>query len=411
MHAWNLWNGKNLVSAILSCALVLTLATGEVSAALADDIIKKAPKETPKVEGLVLSPDDALPNVTARSAVVMEARTGRVLYERNMDNRQFPASTTKIMTLIVALERGNLDDVVTVGTHAAGTEGSTLWLEAGDQITLRELLYGMMMHSGNDATVAIAEHIAGSVDAFARLMTERAHAIGATETNFVNANGLPDERHYTTAHDLALIASYGYTLPEFEEIVSAKELTFPWVKDETHRLRNENQMLWLYEGGNGVKTGYTEAAGRCLVSAAKRDGIQLVAVVLDSNWMWNDSILLLDYGFSKIDRTTVVKAGVQVGSVTVTGGRTRRIGVKTAGDIVLPTVDGAAGYTQEIELPHTIKAPVQAGEAVGTLHVYYEGKEVAKTDLVAMQGAERKSFFLTLWKGIASLLGIHTGGK
>ncbi|MCI6231127.1 MAG: D-alanyl-D-alanine carboxypeptidase [Selenomonas sp.] len=389
--------------AVVSCLVALTLATGKVSAALADDIIKKAPQETPKVDGLVLSPDDALPRVTARSAVVMEARTGRVLYERNMDNRQFPASTTKIMTLIIALEKGNLDDVVKVGPHAAGTEGSTLWLEEGDEITLRELLYGMMLHSGNDATVAVAEHIAGSVDAFARLMTDKAHEIGANDTNFVNANGLPDDAHYTTAHDLALIASYGYTLPEFEEIVSTKEITFPWVKDETHLLRNENQMLWLYEGGNGVKTGYTDAAGRCLVSAAKRDGIQLVAVVLDSNWMWNDSILLLDYGFSKIDRTTVVKKHAQVGTVAVTGNRARRLGVQTKDEIVLPVVDGTAGYEQTIDLPHAVKAPVKKGDVVGTLHVTYEGKEVAKTDLVAMQDAERKSFFLTVWKNVKSL--------
>ena len=391
------------MAAAISCAVVLTLGTGEVSAALADDIIKKAPQETPKVDGLVLSPDDALPRVTARSAVVMEAKTGRVLYERNMGDRRFPASTTKIMTLIIALEKGNLDDVVKVGPHAAGTEGSTLWLEEGDEITLRELLYGMMLHSGNDATVAVAEHIAGSVDAFARLMTDKAHEIGAKDTNFVNANGLPDDAHYTTAHDLALIASYGYTRPEFEKIVSTKEITFPWVKDDTHRLRNENQMLWLYEGGNGVKTGYTDAAGRCLVSAAKRDGIQLVAVVLDSNWMWNDSILLLDYGFSKIDRTTVVKKHAQVGTVAVTGSRARRLGVQTKDEIVLPVVDGTAGYEQTIDLPHAVKAPIKKGDVVGTLRVSYEGKEVAKTDLVAMQDAEQKSFFLTVWKNVKSL--------
>ena len=402
---------KKFVTALVSCAVVLTLVTGEASAALADDIIKKAPKDTPKVDGLVLDANDRLPSVTARSAVVLEARTGRVLYERNMDERRFPASTTKIMTLIVALENGNLDDVVRVGKHAAGTEGSTLWLEEGDEITLRELLYGMMMHSGNDATVAIAEHIAGSVDRFARLMTDKAHELGARDTNFVNANGLPDDAHYTTAHDMALIAAYGYSLPEFEDIVSTKEITFPWVKDDTHRLRNENQMLWLYEGGNGVKTGYTDAAGRCLVSAAKRDGIQLVAVVLDSNWMWNDSILLLDYGFAHIDRTTVVREGTQVGTVAVTGGRTRRIGVQAKETVVLPAIDGAAGYEQQVDLPRDIKAPVKKGDVVGTLRVLYEGREVATTDLVAMQGAERKSFFLTLWKNVSALLGIRTGGK
>lgn len=220
------------------------------------------------------------------------------------------------------------------------------------------------------------------------------------------ANGLPDDAHYTTAHDMALIASYGYSLPGFEEIVSTKEITFPWVKDDTHRLRNENQMLWLYEGGNGVKTGYTEAAGRCLVSAAKRDGIQLVAVVLDSNWMWNDSILLLDYGFREIETTTVVKHGMKVGSCTVSGSRTRRVEVQAAEDVVLPVIEGKAGYKQEVELPKALKAPVTAGETIGKLHIYYEGKEVATTDLVAAQAAERQSFFRTVWTGLCRLLGM-----
>ena len=140
-----------------------------------------------------------------------------------------------------------------------------------------------------------------------------------------------------------------------------------------------------------------------IVSAAKRDGIQLVAVVLDSNWMWNDSILLLDYGFSKIDRTTVVKKHAQVGTVAVTGSRARRLGVQTKDEIVLPVVDGTAGYEQTIDLPHAVKAPIKKGDVVGTLRVSYEGKEVAKTDLVAMQDAEQKSFFLTVWKNVKSL--------
>ena len=178
------------------------------------------------------------------------------------------------------------------------------------------------------------------------------------------------------------------------------------MKDETHRLRNENQMLWLYEGGNGVKTGYTEAAGRCLVSAAKRDGIQLVAVVLDSNWMWNDSILLLDYGFRQIDTVTVVKAGTKVGSCAVSGSGTRRIEAQAAESIVLPVVDGKSGYTQEVSLPKAVKAPIQAGDTVGTLHVYYEGKEVTATDLVAAASAPRRSFFLTVWHGLRQLLGM-----
>lgn len=366
-----------------------------VSSAPADEIIRKAPKDTPKVPGLVISEDDPLPRVTARSAIVMEARTHQVIYERDAHAARFPASTTKIMTLIVALEKGNLDDVVTVSSHASGTEGSTIWLEPGDQMTLRELLYGMMLRSGNDATVAVAEHIAGSVDAFAALMTQKAHEIGAVDTNFENANGLPSDNHYTTAYDLALITAYGYSLPGFEEIVSTKEISFPWVKDDTHLLRNENQMLWLYEGGNGVKTGYTMDAGRCLVSGAKRDGVQLVSVVLDSNWMWNDSILLLNYGFSHLAHVTLLHQGETVGEVKLRGSTRKKLPVCTAENVVMPVIEGKTreNFTTAAELPAMLPAPVAKGDVVGRLHIYEDGQEVDAVDLVAAQSAEQRSFY------------------
>lgn len=366
-----------------------------VSSAPADEIIRKAPKDTPKVPGLVISEDDPLPSVTARSAIVMEARTHQVIYERDAHAARFPASTTKIMTLIIALEKGNLDDVVTVSPHASGTEGSTIWLEPGDQMTLRELLYGMMLRSGNDATVAVAEHIAGSVDAFAALMTQKAHEIGAVDTNFENANGLPSDNHYTTAYDLALITAYGYSLPGFEEIVSTKEISFPWVKDDTHLLRNENQMLWLYEGGNGVKTGYTMDAGRCLVSGAKREGVQLVSVVLDSNWMWNDSILLLNYGFSHLAHVTLLHQGETVGEVKLRGSTRKKLPVCTAENVVMPVIEGKTreNFTTAAELPAMLPAPVAKGDVVGRLHIYEDGQEVDAVDLVAAQSAEQRSFY------------------
>jgi len=212
-----------------------------------------------------------VPDLTAKSAIVMEASTGKILYQKDADSLRYPASTTKIMTLLVALENGNLDDMVTVSTNAAQTEGSSLWLESGERMKLSDLLYGMMLVSGNDATVAVAEHIAGSVDAFAKLMTAKAHEIGAVNTSFVNSSGLPDPNHYTTARDLALIAAYGYKNPMFRQIVSTKEKQVPWAaKNYNRELFNENRMLWLYEWGEWGQAGYTDAAGRCLVSAANR---------------------------------------------------------------------------------------------------------------------------------------------
>ncbi len=358
--------------------------------------VSAEPQEADEMAGRT---DPVLPNVTARSAVVMEASTGRVLYSRDMKARRFPASTTKAMTLIVALEKGNPDDIVLVSGHAAGTDGSTLWLEQGDRIPLGDLLYGIMMVSGNDGTVAIAEHIAGSVESFAGMMTKKAHEIGASDTFFVNSHGLPDERHYTTAYDMALIASYGYRNPRFLDIVSTKEKPVPWIRDPEKFWRNENQMLWLYEGANGVKTGYTEAAGRCLVAGAKRNGIQLVSVVFDSIYMWNDTIAMLDYGFQHIRKAELVRKGETVAELPVLSGRRKRMPVKTAGGLDVPVGDdGTAGYEKVYDLPNHLKAPVRAGDIVGTVRVLYEGREMGSVELVAAESAEMKSFFMTVYQ-------------
>ena len=192
------------------------------------------------------------PNITAKSAIVIDAATGKVLYSKNAEEQRYPASTTKIMSLIVALEHGNLDELVTASKNAANTEGSTLWLTQGEALKMMDLLYGIMLISGNDATVAVAEHISGSVENFAKLMTEKAHAIGAKDTNFTNSSGLPDPKHFTTAHDLARITAYGYKNPLFTEIISTKHKVIPWAgKDSDRDLYNENRMLWLSEGAMG----------------------------------------------------------------------------------------------------------------------------------------------------------------
>lgn len=340
---------------------------------------------------------DKLPQMTASSAIVIEAKTGHVLYERDADKKMYPASTTKMMTLITALESNNLDEIVTVSERASGAEGSTLWLEIGEQIPLGDLLSGMIMTSGNDAAIAIAEHVDGTVPEFAAHMTRRAHELGATGTNFVNANGLPDENHYTTAHDLARLAAYGYTLDHFADIVSAKDGYYSWVHDPTHYLRSENQMLWLYEGGNGVKTGYTDAAGRCLVSAANRNGVQLIAVVLDSLYIWNDSIALLDYGFSNVENEAIVRADETAATLPIVSGRKKSMKVKTVDELIMPTFkDDESAYNLEYDLPSYLKAPIKKGDAVGRVHVLCDGKEVAQTEVVATADVEQKSFFKML---------------
>ena len=364
--------------------------------------------ERPNIPGLVVSPADPLQKLTARSAIVMDTVTGQILYERDIDARRYPASTTKMMTLIVALEHGKLDDIVTVSKNAEGVEGSTLWLVQGDKIPLGELLTGMMMHSGNDATVAVAEHIAGSVPAFVRMMNDKAEELGANSTHFMNPNGLPDEKHYTTAYDLAKIAAYGYSLPHFEEIVGKQEALYDWVKDPAKKLRNENQMLWLYRGANGVKTGYTDAAGRCLVSAARRDGMQLVAVVLDSYYMWNDSIALLDYGFQNAHPKTLVKKGEVVAKVNVADGRQDELELVAAESLVAVEKDGeTAKVERKVEVPREVSAPIKKGDVIGKVVCCYDGKAQGSIYLLAAQDMEYYSFWDNLlktlrdfWKGL-----------
>lgn len=341
----------------------------------------------------------ALPlDVTGKSAILIEAETGKILYEKNAYDKRPPASTTKMMTLIVALEKGNLDDIVTVGEHAAQTEGSTMWLSAGEQMKMLDLLYGIILVSGNDATVAVAEHIAGSVPKFAALMNEKAAAIGAKDTHFTNPNGLPDDRHFTTAYDLAIIAAYGYKNPIFTSIVGTVNRKMPWPgKNQERDLYNENKLLWQYEGGNGVKTGYTDAAGRCLVSGAKRNGVQLIAVVLDGDYMWTDSMKLLDYGFSQTSPYTLIKQGDIFKTVSVRDGKTQNVVLKSASDVVVGALPEERDKFTTVVEAGRVNAPVYTGQKLGRVKVLYEGKEVAGTDLVAAGDVERKSFFGTLW--------------
>ena len=351
-----------------------------------------------------VAPDDVLPNVTATAAIVIEASTGHVLYERNPDQHMFPASTTKMMTLITALEGNKLDEIVTVGPGAYNAEGSTLWLDVGEKIPLGDLLYGMMLVSGNDGAIAIAEHCGGNVHDFAAKMTQRAHELGALNTNFTNANGLPDPNHYTSARDLAIMAAHGFTLPHFEEICSTKEISFPWIHDETKLLRNENQMLWFYRGCNGIKTGYTDAAGRCLVTSAKQNGVQLIAVVLDSLYIWNDSILLLDYGFGRVSSESLIKAGDVVKTLPIISGRRKSMQVKTAGEIIMPVFEGDANaYEIVYDLPEALTAPIKAGETIGKIRVVLpDGREAAAVDVVTTVDVEQKSFFRLILDKIKS---------
>jgi D-alanyl-D-alanine carboxypeptidase (penicillin-binding protein 5/6) len=241
------------------------------------------------------------PKVDAEAALLVVAGTGKILYAINPDAIMYPASTTKIMTALVALERGKLDSVVTVSSQAASCEEASLGLRAGDRLTLRDLLYGMMLASGNDAAEAVAEHIAGSVPDFVELMNDRATKMGLVNTHFANPHGLPDpNNHYSSARDLVAITALALQNPEFAKMAATRDYAVPLKNRAPIKASTTNKFLRTYPGASGVKTGYTQAAGDCLVAAAKRGNVQLIAVLLNDDERWGDAAKLMDYGFSVV---------------------------------------------------------------------------------------------------------------
>jgi len=241
------------------------------------------------------------PAIEAEAGVVMVAGSKQVLFEKNGNGIMYPASTTKIMTLLTALEQGKLTNTVTVSAKAAACEGSSLELRGGDKLTLGNALYGMMLVSGNDSAEAVAENIAGSIPKFVKLMNENATKIGAKKTHFSNPHGLPDPiNHFTTAYDLALITNYGFKNPEFSKIVSTREYTVNFLNGKKTYAKNTNKLLKMYPGAFGVKTGFTNDAGDCLVGAAKRGNTTLIVVLLNDDYRWDDAVKLLDYGFQQL---------------------------------------------------------------------------------------------------------------
>ena len=277
------------------------------------------------------------PQNGAKAYALAEASTGRILASKNGREQLPMASTTKIMTAILAIEEGDLDEMVTVPQECQGIEGTSVYLRGGETLTLRELVCGLMLASGNDAAETIAHHIGGSLEGFAERMNEKARELGAENTNFVTPHGLPCEGHYTTAEDLAKIAAYAMQNETFREIVGTASLDIPADEDSPARyLRNKNRLLWQYEGGNGVKTGYTDAAGKCLVGGAVRSGMQLITVVLNDRQMFPDTMVLLDYGFAEYAMKHLAEKGEVLGSVGVENSTTKSVNFYAGEDIFLP---------------------------------------------------------------------------
>lgn len=329
--------------------------------------------------------------ISAKSAILIDSDSGRVLYEHNSYEKLPMASTTKIMTGLLACESGKLSESVKVSAFASGTEGSSLWLKIGEKQTLENLTYGLMLKSGNDAAVAIAEYLGGSIDAFALLMNKKAREIGAVNTNFENPHGLDSDGHYTTAYDLALIAREAMKNTKFSEIVSTKTYSIPMQGEKWNRaLKNHNKLLWNYEGCNGVKTGFTKKCGRCLVSSAERYGRELICVTLNAPDDWKDHTYLLDYGFDSFDTEVAAKKGEYACNYVYDGKNNRSVNLYFDDDYIVSVAENDVIKT-EITYEKII-LPAEKGIKAGSMIVYCNGERIGEVDLITDKKLNKLSF-------------------
>jgi len=323
--------------------------------------------------------------LSAQSAILIDGHTGRVLLEHNSYQRRGMASTTKIMTALVAIESGKLSDIVTVSNSAANVEGSSMWLKSGEKISVESLLFGLMLNSGNDAATALAEYIGGDVPKFAEMMTKKAKSLGLENTSFTNPHGLDNENHYTTAYDLAQITRYALSNKKFAEIVSSKKKIVEWEDNEWGRsLRNHNKMLTMYQGADGVKTGFTKKCGRCLVSSATRDNLKLIAVTLNAPSDWHDHTGMLDFGFSKYNYKKVIGKGDYMKTLPVLNGVTDSISLYANADVELAITDKEENSIKTVyNIPENLVAPIEMGQKIGSVDVFLSDKLVARVDLIS----------------------------
>lgn len=364
---------------------------------------------------------DQLP-ITSRSAILVDAHSGRVLFEKNAHEALPPASVTKVFTLVMALEalrdgRVALDDLVTTSRRAAGMGGTQVYLEVGEQMTLEDLLYGIAVESGNDAAVAVAEYISGTEEAFASLINERSRVLGARNTEFSNASGLPPgdigmagRQHVTSAYDVALVARYGYSLPMFEQLVSTYGPYRVRVGTRDEReFWNRNTLLRFYEGANGVKTGYTREAGYCLAASAVRDDLHLIAVVLGAPSIADrddDIRAMLNWGFRQYEAREVVDDGEPVSRLPVSKGGIDAVDIVAAKDLHVTVQRGSDVQAERrLILPERLLAPVEAGQVVGHIVVTVDGEEVGRVDAVAQSTVPRGSAWAIVTRTAGRLLG------
>lgn len=347
----------------------------------------------------------APPAISAESAILVDAASGRVLYEKDAHSKRLIASTTKLMTALVALESTpHLDKIIMVKPEYQA-EGSSMYLKVGEELTLEELLYGLLLASGNDAALAIAGGCAGEVATFVDWMNEWAADLGMEDSHFANPNGLDDEEHYSTAYDMALLAQAVLRNETLREMVATRSITVAG-----RSLTNHNKLLWRYEGCMGMKTGYTDAAGRTLVSCAVRNGQTLICVTLKDRDDWSDHAALFDYGFQNWSAHPLARKNKVFRSLPVTGSLVPQVEVETSTDVVYPL-----GQTErvraEITLPKTAEAPVKKGAIAGKLTFLNGETVIGETYLLYTADIPRDTARPTLFQQMKDLLRGGEGEK
>ena len=361
----------------------------------------------------VNSIDSEEPNITADYAILIEAATGRVIYEKNADEKAYPASTTKMLTCVLAIEKGDLDKTLSVSQRAAWTEDPYVGFQQGDMLKEHDLLKALMMVSDNSSAVVLAEGIGGSVEGFAKMMNDKAKEIGLTNSHFVTPNGLPDDDHYSTARDMAKIAAYGWHNEKFREFSGTEMDTIEWVSPVNKRMvvKNSNKLLGTMPGVNGIKTGWTNAAGGCLAASAKRDGVQLIAVVLhsdDVNTRFTEAGKLLEYGFSKVKKMKSMDKSRTERTVLVSHGEGFKVTAHPQEDVKFPLLQGDSekDYTIKISGSGVVEAPIEKGQRVGQATVYYKGKKLNSIPMVADKDVYKGNNVISILVGYCHRLGL-----
>ena len=321
-------------------------------------------------------------SISAKAAALYIPELEKFIYTKNPDEKLGMASTTKIMTALVALEALDENEILLADKESCGIDGSSLYLRPGETISAIDLIYALMLQSANDAACVLANRIAGGIDQFAELMNKKAKELGLKNTHFANPHGLDNKDHYTTAHDLAIISAEAMKNTRFQDIVSTtkREIT---ISENQKIIVNHNKMLKMFDGCNGVKTGYTQKCGRCLVSSANNNNIPVIAVTLSAPDDWNDHAKLLNHAYSLLERRVLCERGSFANEISVIGGKYETVRISAKNDVTSVVRKDSGEITSSIKLFNDVSAPILKGEALGTVIFTSDGREIARVSLIA----------------------------